>query len=149
MKNYEINRNTLAIIPISINKSKIIEKDCEFIVDEEPINIIKYSCEYFGSTYEGRHKGTKSIMNITHKSPIIVEESRKIICFPTTSPRLSACSWIILNNIKTFNGNGKETNIIFDNNYNLTVYISLASFENQIHRSYMLESLLRKRIENY
>ena len=92
MDNYEINRNTLAIIPISYNKSKVIEKDNVFIINIDPINIIKYSCEYFGSTYEGRHKGTKSIMNITHKSPIIIEESKVLICFPTTSPRLNICS---------------------------------------------------------
>ena len=144
---YEINRDTLAIIPVGINKSKIIEKNREFIINVDPMTIIKYSCEYFGSTYEGRHKGTKSIMNITHKSPIIVEESRNIICFPTTSPRVNACSWIILNNIKTYNGDYKSTNIIFDNNYVLNISISVASFENQIYRSYMLESLIRKRIE--
>ena len=146
---YEINKNTLAIIPISYNKSKVIEKDNEFIVNMEPINIIKYSCEYFGSTYEGRHAGTKSIMNITHKSPIIIEESHNLICFPTTSPRLNGCAWIILNNIKTFTGDYKSTNVVFDNNYVLNISISFNSFENQVHRSYMLEALLRKRIENY
>ena len=149
MKNYEINSNTLAIIPISFNKSKVIEKDNELIIENDPMNIIKNSCEYFGSTYEGRHKGTKSIMNITHKSPIIVEESRSIICFPTTSPRLNDCSWIVLNNIKSYNGDFNSTNIIFDNNYVLNVNISVGSFENQIQRSYMLESLLRKRMGNY
>ena len=146
---YEINKNTLAIIPIGYNKSKVIEKDNEFVVNMEPLSIIKYSCEYFGSTYEGRHAGTKSIMNITHKSPIIIEESHNLICFPTTSPRLTGCSWIILNNIKSFNGNHESTDIIFDNNYVLNICISINSFENQVHRSYMLESLLRKRIENY
>ena len=146
---YEINSNTLAIIPVSINKSKIIEKNQEIIVNNDPMSIIRYSCEYFGSTYEGRHSGTKSIMNVTHKSPIIIEESRSIICFPTTSPRLVACSWIILNYIKDYNGTNNYTNVIFDNNYVLKINISVSSFENQIHRSYMLESLLRKRIKNY
>lgn len=149
MDNYEINKDTLAIIPVSYNKSKVIEKNNEFIVDVEPLNIIKNSCEYFGSTYEGRHSGTKSIMNVTHKSPIIVEESRRLICFPTTSPRQIGCSWLILHNIKTYNGDHNSTNVIFDNDYVLTINISISSFENQIHRSYMLESLLRKRIENY
>lgn len=149
MDNYEINSNTLAIIPISFNKSKVIEKNNEYIINHEPFNIIKYSCEYFGSTYEGRHAGTKSIMNITYKSPIIVEESRILICFPTTSPRLNDCTWIILNNVKAYNGDDKSTNVIFDNNYVLNVNISIFSFENQIQRSYMLEALLRKRIENY
>ena len=45
MDNYEINKDTLAIIPVSYNKSKVIEKNNEFIVDVEPLNIIKNSCE--------------------------------------------------------------------------------------------------------
>ena len=81
MFNYEINSDTLVILPYGLNKSKIIEKTRELIVDIEPMEIIKYNCEFYGSTYEGRHDGTKSIMNITHKSPIIIEESRVIICF--------------------------------------------------------------------
>ncbi|MBR4830392.1 MAG: competence protein ComK [Bacilli bacterium] len=149
MDNYEINRDTLIILPYGLNKSKIIEKNQEIIVNKEPMDIIKYNCEFYGSTYEGRHFGTKSIMNITHKSPIIIEESRKIICFPTASPRQNECAWVILNPIKNFYGDSNSTNIIFDNNLVYNITISIASFENQISRSYRLESILRKRLENF
>lgn len=143
---YEINKNTLAIIPISYNKSKVIEKDNEFVVDMEPINIIKYSCEYFGSSYLGRKEGTKKLTGITHKSPIIIEESNNLIYFPTESPRLNSCSWIGFNNIKKYiNNNGKAT-IIFDNDKVLDLNISYNSLDNQVLRSSKLESILRKRL---
>ena len=79
MKNYEINRETLAIIPCGKGKSKIIEENNEFYVNYSTTKIIDYSCKFFGSSYEGRFNGTKSILGVSHKSPIIIEESNKII----------------------------------------------------------------------
>ena len=84
MENYEINRNTLAILSCGKEKSKIIEDDKEFYVNLSPLKIIDNSCKYFGSSYDGRFNGTKSILGISHKSPIIIEESSRIIFFPTT-----------------------------------------------------------------
>jgi phytoene dehydrogenase-like protein len=60
------------------------------------------SCEFFGSSLIGRQKGTTKLIGITHKAPIIIEETREIIFFPTTSPRLSCCSWISLKNIEKY-----------------------------------------------
>lgn len=92
MISYEINRNTMALIPINDDQTKIIEKDNIFIINDNIMNIIKNSCEYFGSSYLGRKEGTKKLTGITHKSPIIIEESNKLIYFPTESPRLDSCS---------------------------------------------------------
>lgn len=149
MDNYEINRDTLIILPYGLKKSKVIEKNRELIIDKEPMDIIRYNCEFYGSSYEGRHLGTKSIMNVTHKTPIIIEESRKIICFPTASPRATDCIWIMLNSIKNYDGDSNSTNIRFDNDFVYNINISISSFDNQISRSYRLESILRKRLENF
>ena len=99
MNDYEINAQTLAIIPLKEGKSKVIEVNNSFIINKTPIKIIDNSCKFFGSSYEGRFSGTKNLTGITHKSPIIVEESRKMIFFPTKSPRLDSCIWISFNNI--------------------------------------------------
>ena len=145
MISYEINRNTMALIPINDDQTKIIEKDNIFIINDNIMNIIKNSCEYFGSSYLGRKEGTKKLTGITHKSPIIIEESNKLIYFPTESPRLDSCSWIGFNNIKRYiNNNGKAT-IIFDNDKVLDLNISYGIIDNQILRSSKLESILRKR----
>ena len=146
MISYEININTMALIPISENQTEIIERDNNFIVNENIMDIIKNSCEYFGSSYLGRKEGTKKLTGITHKSPIIIEESNKLIYFPTESPRLNSCSWIGFNNIKRYiNNNGKAT-IIFDNDKILDLNISYNSLDNQVLRSSKLESILRKRL---
>lgn len=149
MKRYEVNTQTLAIIPIGEGKSKVIEKKMDFIVNATPRKIINDSCKFFGSSYEGRFSGTKTLTGITHKSPIIIEESRKIIFFPTKSPRLDTCSWISFNNIEEYNGDTKNSIIKFSCGRTLRLNISYTIIDNQVLRSTRLESILRKRIKSF
>ena len=93
---YEITYDTQAILPINNDKSKIIEEKDEYYINSKPLYILEHSCEYFGSSYEGRKEGTKKLLGITHKAPVIVEETRKIIFFPTISPDSDECIWINL-----------------------------------------------------
>ncbi len=148
MKNYEINSETLAIIPIENYKSKIIEKDREFIVDMTPMKIIDNSCQYFGSSYQGRFMGTKNLIGVSHKAPIIIEESREIIFFPTNSPRLYECAWISLKHLNNYKRNEETSKILFNNGNLLELDISYGSLDNQVLRAARLESVLRIRKEN-
>ena len=145
--NYEITFDTQLLLPIDKNNTKIIETDNEYLINDSSLKVLEHSCEYFGSSYSGRKEGTRNLTGITHKSPIIIEESNKLIYFPTESPRLNTCSWIGFNNIKEyFNNNGKAT-IIFDNNRVLDLNISYGVLDNQMLRSSKLESILRKRLD--
>lgn len=145
MQNYEINADTLAIIPIDNYKSKIIEKDSILEVNQTPMKIIDFSCRYFGSSYKGRFHGTKHLIGVSHKAPIIIEESKEIIFFPTNSPRLYECAWISLKNINDYKRSSDKVIITFNGGYNLEVDMSYGSFDNQILRAARLESVLRKR----
>ena len=51
MSEYEINKDTFAILPIGKTQSRIIEKDHTFIVNVTPMQIISDNCSYFGSSY--------------------------------------------------------------------------------------------------
>ena len=90
---YEINTNTLALINEK-EKTKVYEVDSTFYVDKSANRIMEDSCEYFGSSLAGRQKGTFNLIGVSHKSPIIVEETKEIIFFPTISPRQKNCNWI-------------------------------------------------------
>ena len=146
MNDYEINSKTLAIIPIGKEKSKIIEENGDLIINKSPIRIIDESCKFFGSSYEGRFCGTKKMTGITHKSPIIIEESRKIIFFPTNSPRTEKCMWLAFNNINDYDGDNKDSIITFSCGKVLNIHVSYPIIDNQILRSTRLESVLSKRI---
>ena len=81
MKNYEINADTLALIPINNNTVKVYEEDEEFLVNKNVNQIMEDSCKYFGSSLEGRKKGTEAMIGLNYKAPIIVEETNELIFF--------------------------------------------------------------------
>ncbi len=145
--NYEINYDTQLLLPINSNQTKVIENDDEYIIDNTTLNVLEHSCEYFGSSYEGRKEGTKKLLGITHKSPIIIEESRKIIFFPTTSPDKKDCIWINLDKIEKYYKNGsKNSTILFKNGKIHNFNISIGSLTNQILRATRLKYILEDRI---
>ena len=144
-ENYEISSSTIAIIPIEKRKSKIIEEDDNYIVYKSTKDIIDDSCKYFGSSYEGRHEGTKSLTGINYKSPIIVEETNEMIFFPTSSPRFDNCYWISLRHIDRYEKEQNRCKILFKNGFSLLLDISYGSLQNQILRSTLLQSIIRDR----
>lgn len=142
---YEINDNTIAVIPIDFNKTKIIEIKNSYIDENSVKEIINNSCRYFGSSYEGRLSGTKKILGISYKAPIIIEESGDIIFFPTNSPRNIECMWFSLKGIKNYIKTGKNTVIELSNNEKIKVNCSYFTIDNQILRSARLLMLLKNR----
>jgi competence protein ComK len=145
LSEYEINENTYAIIYIEEDVSKVIEKTNEVLVNLSPNKIVENSCEYFGSTLSGRQKGSYSLINITHKVPVIIEESKEIIFFPTVSPRLKDCSWISIKNITDYYEKDDKVFINFEKNKTIDLDLSYNIISNQILRASRLESVLRKR----
>lgn len=148
MNSYEINANTQAIIPINENKSKIIEENRTLIVNETPMKIIERSCRYFGSSYQGRFLGTKNLIGVSHKAPIIIEETREIIFFPTNSPRQNSCVWISLKHLENYKKADQNSIIKFYSGNLLTLDISYGMLDNQVLRATRLESVLRFRKNN-
>ncbi|MFS0864149.1 competence protein ComK [Fredinandcohnia sp. 179-A 10B2 NHS] len=99
-------------------------------------------------TREGRQEGTKEIMGITHKAPIIVEASNKIYLFPTTSPSKPQCAWLSHTYIldSTYEEN-EQTTVIFTNKQSIQLQISKGSFKNQLHRTAQLRTIVASRME--
>ncbi len=148
-KEYEINEGTLAIISLEDGKSKILEDNKDYVVSCKSYDILDHSCRYFGSSYQGRKDGAKSIIGSSYKMPIIVEEERDIIFFPTSSPDDKECIWLAVNKINNFSkGQFNTTKIIFDNGIELIVPLSYRSFENQVYRASRLSYLLNLRKSN-
>ncbi len=144
--NYEITYDTQLIIPIKDTNAKIVESEDVYLVKNTPMEILEHSCEYFGSSFEGRKEGTKKMLGISHKPPIIVEESRKIIFFPTTSPENMDCIWINLEKIeKYYKINSKKSAILFKNGDMVNFDISYGSLSNQILRATRLKFVLEER----
>ncbi|MCI8498576.1 MAG: hypothetical protein HFG33_04170 [Bacilli bacterium] len=145
MENYTISSKTLAIMPINKKRSKVYENENAFVVEKNARKIIAENCEYYGSSYEGRKKGTMELIGITHKAPILIEDSENLIFFPTSSPRLNDCGWVSLNNLDSYTPYDDESIIRFHNNLTLQVHASNKIINNQVLRATRLESIIYKR----
>lgn len=145
LEQYEINSSTLAILPVDEFTSKVLEEEGEYIVNKPVMKIIDDSCKFFGSSFRGRSDGTKSLIGGNYKLPVVIEESRDIIFFPTSSPKLNECSWISLNNLTDYQKNNKQSIVKFKNGFVLDIDISIFSLQNQVLRASRLENVLRKR----
>lgn len=87
----------------------------------------------------GRKEGTKHLIGVTHKPPIIIDPVTSTYVFPTVAPSSTECIWIFPQHIKDYHAIGfNHTLIIFSNMETFEIDMSLASFNNQIARTSML-----------
>jgi len=144
---YEINKDTCAILNINNEVTKIVEKHQEYLLSKTSFEVMEDSCAYYGSSYEGRLKGTKMMLGGIYKLPIIIEEANNIIFFPTNGSNNEKCSWISLSNVKKFESCKGYTKVYFVGGKNIILKISPSSFEMQLLRATRLENLINKRVE--
>lgn len=150
LEDYLINRFTMAILPDEENKfcSEVLEYEQEIFVEKRPMDVIDQSCRYFGSSYSGRKTGTKDLMKVTHKPPIVIDPANSIYFFPTTSSTKAHCAWISHGFVKEYSATKEDnTNITFTNGKQIIVPVSVGSFENQLLRTAQLRTIISTRIE--
>ncbi|PLR78899.1 transcriptional regulator [Bacillus sp. V3-13] len=151
IEEYEVNPCTLMVKPTLYGSklyARIIEMEDEYISPFKPLDIIKKSCEYFGSSYEGRKQGTRTLIGITHKVPITIDPVHFIYFFPTTSPNNNDCIWISHENVLSHQRvDSQQTLVTFRNKKHYTFPISSASFENQLLRTALLRTKIMQRLE--
>lgn len=144
MKKYEINDKTIALFSMA-KKTRVYEENNNFIVDSPTSLIMEDNCSYYGSSLEGRKKGTYNLIGVNYKPPIIVEESSDLIFFPTSSPRNSNCSWLRYNKIRSFYYKNNNLIVEFTNGEKIILNTSYEIINNQILKSTLLESVLKNR----
>lgn len=148
MEEYEINSETCMLMAIDKYHTKVIELEREFDIFNSTLEILDYSCKYYGSSYLGRKAGSINILKNIYKIPIIVEESRNIIFFPLNSPRYHHATWVSLGQIKSYRKKDNKTEVIFQNNKKIVLEISYLSFQNQVLRASYLEIVSNNRKKN-
>ena len=142
---YEINLSTLMLIGIDEKNTKIITYDDEFICQYNSKEIINNSCKFFGSNMSECIKKTNRLINISSKTPLIIEESRNIIFFPLKSVREKNNIWISFSNLEKYEKNGNNTTFYFKKGKKIELNFSYYIIDNQITRSMMLDYEINKR----
>ena len=145
MVKYEIDMSTLMIMSISENTTRVITIDDDFIVNDNSLSIMNYSCCFFGNSLKERINVTKRLVNISSKSPIIIEESRCILFFPLKSTREKENIWISYNNLDTYVKNDDKTIFRFKFGKVVEIKFSYYIIDNQVTRSLILDYEYNKR----
>lgn len=126
---FRISNNTQYIIYDGKN-TIVKELDIDYVFTGNVIkNILDTSCMYYGSSLNGRLKGSQSVFKSTYKLPIIISEKSNIIFFPLKD---SNTYWINFNNISSFSKKDKGIVVTFKNGYMKYFKVSFTVFNNNM-----------------
>ncbi|WP_062051691.1 competence protein ComK [Bacillus sp. JCM 19034] len=140
LSHYDINQDTIALLPAKrIEYDTIVwERNDSLHVKQPMLSLIKEACLEGGADYEGRRVAVIHKTGIQHKIPIPIQPLQQIYAFPTHSPKLYECCWIFYHHIKSIQHHptkASESIITFHNYRKLTLPISYAALEKQMHRT--------------
>lgn len=154
---YEINQQTLAIIPakqIDFDSIVIETKNTRHI-KKTALQLIKTACYNDWTTYEGRRQAVMHHTNYIQKVPIPISMHNRIYFFPTHSPSNIDNSWIAYQHIahieKSPENTQKPTIIYFKTGQAMSVDISIHTLRSQIQRTatciYKMENMLGRSVK--
>ena len=144
VEKYAINNKTIALYSMN-TKTRVYEEKYNFVVNQTSREIMEESCAYFGSSLDGRKKGTKALLGSTYKPPIIVSESNNLIFFPTSSPKGKNCSWLRLDRVKSYYYRNNHLVVEFKNGDKILLNVSYELLNNQVLKSSRLQTILSER----
>lgn len=145
MEKYEINNETLAVVGINKNSTKILENNKEYYIKDIAYEVMEHSCQFFGSSYEGRVEGSKKMIGSNYKLPVIIEESNELIFFPIITPDSPKCIWISLKWYDYAKEENGKVYIYLKNGKKILSSASKYSIENQVLRASRLLYVLNER----
>lgn len=122
-----ISGKTLIIYYDNFN-TVMINTDGKIIINGNYIrSILNKSCIFYGSSLNGRLKGSKDLLKCRYKLPIIISESNRLIFFP-----VNKYFWINFNMIESFEKKENHTIITFKNGYKRSIFVSYRVVNNQM-----------------
>ncbi len=122
-----ISGKTLIIYYDNFN-TVMINTDGKMIINGNFIrSILNKSCIFYGSSLNGRLKGSKDLLKCRYKLPIIISENNRLIFFP-----VNKYFWINFNMIESFEKKENHTIITFKNGYKRSIFVSYRVVNNQM-----------------
>ena len=143
-EDYIINNETVVVMSVGNSCCKVYEVDDSFEVNMSLKKIIELSCNYFGSSFNGRLEGSRFHLGYNYKLPIIIDETRDIIAFPTRSYRDLNNYFLCLKQIKDYEKVNNNIAIYLKNGKSIEIEDSFGIFENQYLKAQKLKMKLDK-----
>lgn len=140
MENYIINNKTIALIKknkktviISVDKTEVINKSIKKIID--------LSCNFYGSSLEGRINSASTILNNKYKLPILIDDNN-ITLIQMNSPRNKNCIYLVTNKIINYEILNNLLKIYCVNNVSFKLKLSKNCFEKMLLNSFRINNVL-------
>lgn len=144
MENYLISNKTIAVIK-NKRKTIIINVDKVVVINKSVKNILEYNCNYYGSSFDGRIKCAKDILNIKYKIPIVIDDKNNIVLISLNSPRDSSNVYLVTNKILNYEIINNNLRVFCLNNVNFKVKLSKNVFEKLLLNSIKIINTLNWR----
>jgi len=141
VEKYIINNKTVALMKKN-NKTIIYNVDKVYVFNKNINKILDFSCNYYGSSLEGRKISAKNILNVKYKLPILIDEKNNITLIQINSPRNLKCLYLVTNKIVDYEEYNDNLKVICVNNINFYINISKNSFEKMLIKSFKLNNIL-------
>lgn len=153
MRNKEkaiVHAETIALIPYfdeyGNSCTEIIETTGTYRVDASPCQVVKDSCEFYGSTYDGARKAAQLILKSRQMLPITVSAPIGVYFIPTMSPDNENNKWVALDHIEDVQPHGqKGCKFTLTGGHNLILEGNCQMFRAKVQRATQLKYIVDKR----
>ncbi len=134
--NYLINSDTFVLQPIREDfkvTTRVIERNAEFALPKKPLQIVRKTCEVYGSSLKTRTVIARRSLGNRHKTPIVVAHAfdTPYIFLPTMSPSSDDNIWISYHAILDFQDESTGCSVLLENGRKLKVSVSTSTMWRQ------------------
>lgn len=133
-------------------KTLIIEKDKKFLYAQQPMHLIRASCNYYSTTLEVITSFAKKVLNNRQKVPVLLSATYGVplILIPTLSASSDHNIWIAFHAISNFKSNEPGYTIIeLSNNQTIKIQVSESIIRRQISLAYLLQLDYHRRFSHF
>lgn len=150
IQDYVIRQETMVFLPkytkFGERFTHVIEQEKEYDVAQPPTELMNECLGYYGASLRGAYDGAKKVLGNMHMCPVLVNGKLGHYWFATRSIGQPNCIWFALHHVKHYESEAKkETKVTLSNGLEITVDISLNSFEGKIRKAYQLKGKLEER----
>lgn len=152
MRNYVISKHTY-ILESKLNGENlhtiVHDHRGKFEVPITSLQIVKKSCEAYGSEYNASLKQSRKLLEKfqKHKLPLVVgnDFGNPLILFPIFSPSAKHNMWILYNNVISISTSDSNVSVIMKNSQEVNLPINKPTLIQQIASSGILHKLIEQK----
>ncbi|MEK3976273.1 competence protein ComK [Psychrobacillus sp. FSL K6-2684] len=145
---------TASLQPLVVNNkvyTKVINFSGEsFIVSKKPYEIVRYSCAFYGSSFQHAVNLSRETIGNYFKLPIVLahDYGSPCILLPILSPKSDLNIWFSFQAIEAFYPTQKGSTIVLPNGDTIDVPVSTNTISRQIAYSNILSTHFLKRMSH-